>query len=537
MIEKLALLSVSNKKGLIPFAQGLIKCGYQIISTGGTLKSLKQADIPVMAVSEYTGAPEIMDGRVKTLHPKIHAGILARRDNEDHLFTLKNSGYNPIDIVVVNLYPFVETVANPGVSLDEAIENIDIGGPTMVRAAAKNHSGVTVIVHPEDYPTVLTEIEAQGHTTLALRQQLAVKAFKHTADYDSAIDEYLSKTLANAPSLRLHFENGERLRYGENSHQSAFFYKDVQYNPGESSIGNAKQLHGKELSFNNLVDADAALEICKDLWDAPAVVVIKHTNPCGMATGKTLAEAFNYAWEGDPVSAFGSIIAFSRIVELDTAQLLKGRFVELVIAPGYTSEALEFLRSKSKDLRILEIGSEIQPVPQKMMRHIIGGMLVQDRDILLAEKWETVTEQKPNPSLDGTARFAWTAAKHVKSNAITLAWSYAPGQYMLMGMGPGQPNRIDSNLRLCQPRLRDNATRMAKEKGLDADVFVKKVFSESVLASDAFFPFDDNVHAANEAGIKTIVQPGGSKADPQVIETANKLGISMIFTGTRHFRH
>jgi len=536
-MNKTALLSVSDKTDLVSFAQELIKLGFNIISTGGTLQALQSAHIAVQSVSDYTGAPEILDGRVKTLHPKVHAGILARRDLPEHVSVLQNAHYPMIDLVVVNLYPFVKTISNPQVTLEEAIENIDIGGPTMLRAAAKNYSSVTVVVEPADYTAVIDQLKENGHTSLTLRQQLAVKTFKHTADYDSAIDMYLSKTLLQSPSLRLHFENGQELRYGENSHQSALFYKDVKYNPMESSIGNAILHHGKELSFNNLVDADAALEACKDLWESPAVVIVKHTNPCGMATGVTLKDAFNYAWEGDPVSAFGGIIAFSRQVDLETAELLKGRFVELVIAPGYKPEALEFLKSKSKDLRILEIGTQVIPQKQYMYRHIIGGMLVQDRDTLVSEKWETVTQSSLQASLEGTAKFSWIASKHVKSNAITLGWSYAPGQYMLMGMGPGQPNRIDSNVRLCQPRLRDNATRMAKNLGLDSDVFVQKVFSESVLASDAFFPFDDNVHAAHEAGIKTIVQPGGSKADPQVIETANKFGITLIFTGTRHFRH
>lgn len=538
MSQQLALISVSNKKGLIEFAQRLVKCGYSILSTGGTLKTLKDAGIPATGVSEHTGHPEILEGRVKTLHPKIHGGILARKNHEDHLFQLKEHKIDPIVLVVVNLYPFEETISNPLSTLDEAIENIDIGGPTMIRAAAKNHETTTVVVSPEDYHLVLEEIEKEGSTSIETRRKLAVKAFKHTASYDSAIDSYLSKTLDDTPSLRLHFDQGVRLRYGENPHQGATFYKDLSSLSGESSLGNATQHHGKELSYNNLVDADAALEIAKDLWDAPAAIIIKHMNPCGLATGKTLAKALHYAWEGDPVSAFGSIIAFTRKVDLETAQYLKGRFVEVMIAPGYDPEALDYLKSKSKDLRILEISEKnIQPTPQKVYKHIIGGMLVQDRDVVLHETWECVTKAKPAPQTEGLAKFTWITCKHVKSNAITLGYEYEPGQYMLVGMGPGQPNRIDSNQKLAQPRLRDNAKRLAESLGKEIHSFTQEVFAHCVLASDAFFPFDDNVVAAHEAGIKLIVQPGGSKGDTAVIETCDRYGISMIFTGTRHFRH
>jgi phosphoribosylaminoimidazolecarboxamide formyltransferase/IMP cyclohydrolase len=335
--------------------------------------------------------------------------------------------------------------------------------------------------------------------------------------------------------LRLSFQAGKKLRYGENDHQQAAFFPE--YPSGEPNLGTCRQLHGKELSYNNLVDADAALEAVRDLQADPAVAVIKHMNPCGYATGKTLDQAFETAWQGDPVSAFGSVIAVSRRVDLATAERLKGRFVELLIAPGFDPDALEFLTKKSKDIRLLDLGEMKPPAQRKVYKHILGGMLEQDRDVDLWRKWESVTAAPFSEALRPLAEFTWKACKHVKSNAIVLGFEYQPGCYTLIGMGPGQPNRIDSNLKLCQPRARDNLERMAKEKDVDATAFVRESLSRCVLASDAFFPFDDNVKAAHEGGIRHIVQPGGSLRDAEVIATADKLGMSMAFTGTRHFRH
>jgi phosphoribosylaminoimidazolecarboxamide formyltransferase/IMP cyclohydrolase len=535
---KTALISVSDKRGLLPFAQGLHKLGWRILSTGGTLKFLNDNSVPATQVSDHTGSPEILDGRVKTLHPKIHGGILGRRSDADHVKQMGEHDIAPIDMVVVNLYPFRETVAKEGVLLEDAIENIDIGGPSMLRSSAKNHADVTVICNPDDYATVLAELEAKGETSLDTRRRLAVTAFRHTADYDSAIDAYLSKALLGESVLRLGFKPGSVLRYGENDHQKASFYPE--FAGAEKNLGSAKQLHGKELSYNNLVDADAALEAVRDLQGDIAVSIIKHMNPCGYATGKTLAEAFEAAWQGDPVSAFGSVIAVTRKVDLATAELLKGRFVELLIAPGFDADALDYLQKKSKDLRLLDLGEMAAPQPRKVYKHILGGMLEQDRDVELSRKWESPTAAQLPADLKPLAEFTWKACKHVKSNAIVLGYEYAPGQYTLVGMGPGQPNRIDSNLLLAQPRARENLARMAKEKGLEgaaAESFVKEALGRCVMASDAFFPFDDNVKAAHQGGIKYIVQPGGSLRDPEVIATADALGIAMVFTGNRHFRH
>lgn len=537
-MTKTALLSVFDKTGLLEFAQGLHGLGIRILSTGGTLKFLKEKGIPAIAISEYTGSPEILDGRVKTLHPKIHGGFLGVRDNEDHLRQMRENGIEPIDIVAVNLYPFRETVAKPNVKLEEAIENIDIGGPAMLRSSAKNFRFVSVVCDPADYPQVIRELKAEGGTSPTTRQALALKAFRHTADYDSAIDEYLSATLTQSPSLRLSFAEGRALRYGENDHQKATFYLEKDARSGkEPNIGSARQLHGKELSFNNLVDADAALESARELHAEPAVSIIKHMNPCGYATGATLAEAFEAAWEGDPVSAFGSVIAVTRQVDLATAEKLKGRFVELLIAPGFAPDALEFLQKKSKDIRLLDIGRLEPAHDRKVYKHILGGMLVQDRDVELNRKWEHPTQAKLPASLQALALFTWKACKHVKSNAIVIGHEYAPGRFTLVGMGPGQPNRIDSNLKLCQPRARENLKREAERLGREPDAYVREALAKCVMASDAFFPFDDNVVAAAEGGIRHIVQPGGSLRDSDVIATADRLGVSFTFTGTRHFRH
>ena len=538
MSKKTALISVSDKTGLLEFAQALAALDIRILSTGGTLKFLKDKGVPAIAISEHTGSPEILDGRVKTLHPKIHGGILGIRDNETHKSAMKANAIEPIDIVAVNLYPFRETVAKPDVSLEEAIENIDIGGPAMLRSSAKNYRFVTVICDPADYATVTQELKREGDTSPQTRQMLALKAFRHTADYDSAIDEFLSARFTGAPALRLSFVQGKELRYGENDHQKASIYleKDAATTK-EPNIGSAKQLHGKELSYNNLVDADAALEAVRELYSVPAVAIIKHMNPCGYATGDTLAEAFEAAWEGDPVSAFGSVIAVTRRMDLATAEKLKGRFVELLVAPGFDSDALEYLQKKSKDIRLLDLGTMAPAADRKVYKHILGAMLVQDRDVELNRKWESATKVAFPDSMRGLALFTWKACKHVKSNAIVIGQEYAPGQYLLLGMGPGQPNRIDSNLKLCQPRARENLRRQAEKKGVEVEAYTKQQLATCVMASDAFFPFDDNVVAAHEGGLRYIVQPGGSLRDQEAILTADKLGVSMVFTGTRHFRH
>jgi phosphoribosylaminoimidazolecarboxamide formyltransferase / IMP cyclohydrolase len=536
-IIKRALISVSDKSGIVEFAEKLAQRGIAIVSTGGTAKQLIGNKIPVISVDSYTGFPEIMDGRVKTLHPKIHGGILSVRSSAAHMAQIEKNGIAPIDLVVVNLYPFKETVAKPDVSLQEAIENIDIGGPTMLRSAAKNHAFVTVVVDPADYSTVLSQIGKTGNVDLETRKLLALKAFRHTADYDSAIDVYLSRLFLNEEILRMGYHGGVQLRYGENPHQSAFFYKKTGFS--EPSMTTATQLHGKELSYNNIVDGDAALEAVKEISDAPAAAIIKHTNPCGFATGSKLDKALVAAWSGDPVSSYGSVIALSRNVDLATARFLAGKFVEMLIAPDFDNDALAFLKEKSSMIRLLKVGP-LEGIIQEQdtIKHIIGGILKQDRDLKDYKKWETVTTAAFPDEKVGCGRFAWKACKHVKSNAIVLAQEYEPACFRLVGMGAGQPNRVDSLKKLAIPRARENfiSEHEADCKDTEKEIAVNR-FKELVLGSDAFFPFPDNVEEAHAAGIRYIVQPGGSKRDSEVIETCNRYGISMIFTGTRHFRH
>ncbi|OGS36242.1 MAG: bifunctional phosphoribosylaminoimidazolecarboxamide formyltransferase/IMP cyclohydrolase [Elusimicrobia bacterium RIFOXYB2_FULL_49_7] len=537
MTKKRALVSVSDKTHLTDFCQCLVQLNYEILSTGGTAKALTEAGIPVTAVSDYTGFPEIMDGRVKTLHPKIHGGLLGIRTNATHAEAAKGNGIEWIDLVVVNLYPFEKTVEQEGVSLEEAIENIDIGGPSMLRSAAKNHAFVTVIVDPADYKRVLEELNINGDTGLKTRQTLAAKVFAHTARYDAAIDTFLSKRLINKTKLHLAYDNGSELRYGENPHQSARFYLSSS---SEETLANAKKLHGKELSYNNLVDADAALDAVKELSGNLGAAIIKHMNPCGLATGETLEEALEMAWAGDTVSAFGSVIAVNGTVDIRTARRLSGRFVEILMAPAFESDALEFLKNKSKDIRLLQFASLSKPhAPRRMFRQIEGGLLEQDNDRLLAEKMICVTRAAFPDNRKALADFAYKAVKNVKSNAIILAREYRPGLFMVLGMGAGQPNRVDAIRKLCVPKVLENLRLLhEKEKSsMPLEEFNKKTLAECVLASDAFFPFDDNIIHADEAGVRFIIQPGGSKADNTVIETCDRLGIAMIFTGTRHFKH
>ncbi len=503
-----AIISVSDKTGVQKFAQGLRELGVELYSTGGTQKSLEEAHIAVKSISELTGFPEIMDGRVKTLHPAIHGGILARRDVASHISQAKAHKIEMIDMVVVNLYPFVKTVEKEGVTEEEAIENIDIGGPTMIRAAAKNFPSVLVVVDPADYQWVLEKMGRQG-LSIEERKKLAQKAFQHVAVYDTAVAQYLRRGEEGFPDeISFGAKKMYDLRYGENPHQKAAFYRDVL---GSSGIASAQQLHGKELSFNNILDADAAWKVASDFRE-PTVCVIKHTNPCGLASRRDIAEAYRLAYEGDPVSAFGGIVGFNRSVTAEAAQEVAKIFYEIIVAPDYDPEALNILQKK-RDLRILKADPK-EGTKSWDIRRVGGGLLVQDMDSLQEDPstWKPVTERQPTRKELADLAFAWRAAKHVKSNAIVLV-----KDRVLLGMGAGQPNRVTSvHLSL----------RAAGEKA-----------KGSVLGSDAFFPFPDGVEMAAQGGITAIAQPGGSIRDQDAIATANKYKIAMVFTGVRHFRH
>jgi phosphoribosylaminoimidazolecarboxamide formyltransferase / IMP cyclohydrolase len=538
-----ALISVSDKTGLVEFARALGSIGVEILSTGGTAKTLRKGGIAVTDVSEFTGFVEILDGRVKTLHPKVHAGLLYVRGNPEHEATMKRHNLVPIDLVCVNLYPFEATVSKPGVKFEDAIENIDIGGPSMLRSAAKNHKFVTVVTHPSDYGPVLENIRKNGgNTDETLRRELAQKVYARTAQYDAAIAGYLACQLSDAERARplvLSFGSGTKLRYGENPHQEAVFYRDSVAR--EACIAHAEVLHGKDMSYNNYVDGDAAVEAVKELAAKSAAAIIKHTNPCGYATGENLAEAIECAWAGDTVSSFGSVIAVSTAVDLAAAQVLKGRFVEALIAPQFQTDALDFLRSKSKDIRLLRLINPVGPaMAGKMVRHINGGMLVQDIDVEEQEQWMVPTEQVFPEEKRGLAMFGVKACKHVKSNAIVIVREHKPGFFMLLGMGAGQPNRVDSLKKLAVAKARENIALMLKKAaqyGQSPKDFESAIMGESVLVSDAFFPFPDNIEAAAEAGVRYIVQPGGSKKDEEIVAACDKYGIAMAITGTRHFKH
>ncbi|HYE80929.1 MAG TPA: bifunctional phosphoribosylaminoimidazolecarboxamide formyltransferase/IMP cyclohydrolase [Clostridia bacterium] len=511
---KRALISVSDKTGIIDFAKELVKSGVEIISTGGTAKALLRAGIKVIGISEITGYPECLDGRVKTLHPNIHGGLLAVRDNSEHMNKLKELGIDTIDLVVVNLYPFRKTIEKEGVELSEAIENIDIGGPSMLRAAAKNYKYVTVIVDPSDYQKVLDEIIDKGNTTEATRFGLAAKVFSHTASYDTLIGSYLWEKagLPRYPeTVTMTFEKVQDLRYGENPHQEAAYYREMKAAGG--SITDAVQLHGKELSFNNINDANAALETLKE-FDEPAVVALKHANPCGVGVGTSIYEAYVKAYEGDPVSIFGGIIALNREVDEKTAEEVGKIFVEIVIAPAYSDGALDILMSK-KNIRIMKLDNIChKPFSDIDVKKVGGGLLIQDadwQDFDMADI-KNVTDKKPTDREMQDMLFAWKVVKHVKSNAIVVA-----RDGMTLGIGPGQTNRIWS----AEMSLERSG---AKARG-------------AVIASDAFFPFGDVVTAAAKAGITAIIQPGGSMRDQESINECNRTGIAMIFTGMRHFKH
>jgi phosphoribosylaminoimidazolecarboxamide formyltransferase / IMP cyclohydrolase len=538
-----ALISVSDKAGVEEFARGLAGLGVEILSTGGTAKALAAAGLRVKDVSEFTGFPEMLDGRVKTLHPKVHAGLLFLRGNAAHEATMKQHGLQPIDLVCVNLYPFERTVAKPDATFEEAIENIDIGGPTMLRSAAKNHAFVTVVCDPADYEEVLRSIrENGGNTTADLRLRLAQKVYARQSSYDAAIARFLAGRMpseAEPPGFSVSCSGGLRLRYGENPHQEAFFYKNPD--PQEACIAHAEVLQGKEMSYNNYLDGDAALEAVRELAGAPGVAIIKHSNPCGYATGRTLAEAFEAAWAGDPVSAFGSVIAVTTRVDEATANLLQGRFVEVLIAPDYDEAALRALASRSKNLRILKLHAPLgRALKSLTLRQINGGILVQDRDVETSAQWMVPTEEGFPEEKRALADFGVKVCKHVKSNAIVIVREYLPGQYMLLGMGAGQPNRVDAVRKLAVPRAEENLQALferQKEYGKTSRDFRDAVLGQCVLVSDAFFPFPDNIETAAEAGIRFIVQPGGSKKDEEVISACDRYGIAMAFTGMRHFRH
>ena len=515
-----ALISVFDKTGILEFARALHQAGVGLVSTGGTHRTLSQdGGLPVQQVSELTGSPEILEGRVKTLHPRIHGGLLARRDSPDHMEELKIQGIEPIDLVVVNLYPFVETVSNPSVTLEEALENIDIGGPTMLRAAAKNFPDVTVVVDPNDYPWVLERMSNSG-LSVEDRRHLAHKAFSHVSTYDAAVAQYLCREpddVADSGSndstpqeLTLSFRRQQELRYGENPHQSAGLY--VRATGTAGGIANATQLHGKELSYNNLLDADVAWRAVSDFQES-AAVVIKHTNPCGLACHTDQAEAYRRAHSGDPVSAFGGIVGFNRPLSAAAAQKMGGVFYEVVVAPSYEPEALEVL-TKKRNLRILAVPPSEEGDDPYDLRPLSGGLLVQSRDVIEEDpaSWRAVTERQPTPEELEDLAFAWRAGKHIKSNAIVLAKNRT-----LLGMGAGQPNRVNS-VHLALRAAGENA-------------------GGSVLASDAFFPFPDNIELAAEGAITAIVQPGGSIRDEEVIQAADKHQIAMVFTGVRHFKH
>lgn len=512
---KRALISVSDKTGVIGLAKELASLGIEILSTGGTAKTLADAGVKVTNISDVTGFPECLDGRVKTLHPKVHGGLLAIRSNAEHMKQIEELGIEPIDIVVINLYPFKQTIAKPGVELEEAIENIDIGGPTMLRAAAKNYQDVAVVVDPADYGKVMEELKEKGEVSKPTKFKLAYKVFEHTSHYDTLIAKYLRDQIGEETfpqTLSLTFEKAQDMRYGENPHQSAVFYKEVGANEG--CITAAKQLHGKELSYNNVNDANGALELLKE-FDVPTVVAVKHANPCGVASGEDIYEAYVRTYEADPVSIFGGIIAANREIDARTAEEINKIFIEIVIAPSYTEEALKILAQK-KNIRVLELGTIASKIPAGTydMKKVAGGLLVQNynTELLNREELKFVTEVKPTEEQLEDLIFAMKVVKHTKSNGIALA-----KELQTLGVGPGQTNRI-------------MAAKIAIEYGGEKT-------KGAVMASDAYFPFSDCVEAAAAAGIKAIIQPGGSIRDQDSIDACNKHGIAMVFTGMRHFKH
>jgi len=516
VVVRRALLSVSDKAGIVELARRLHQDGAEILSTGGTAALLREQQVPVVEVADFTGSPEAMGGRVKTLHPKIHGGILGRRGIDDE--EMERHGFEPIDLVVVNLYPFEQTVARPDCTFDEAVENIDIGGPTMIRAAAKNHAHVAVVVDHEDYQTVLDELEQAGEISLDTRLRLARKAFEYTARYDDAIANYFGTSREPDEHFPLTFNRQylqvQSLRYGENPHQNAAFYRDLSVD--DACIATAHQWSGKELSYNNIADADAALQCVKQFGERNACVIVKHANPCGVAVAENPAQAYEHAYRTDPESAFGGIVAFNRTLDAQTAQLIIERqFVEVIIAPEVDVDVPEIV-SRKKNVRLLTCGtSQAEPPAWYDYKRVCGGLLVQDADLALWKELKAVTEAQPGEDIMRDLVFAWKVAKYVKSNAIVYAKDEAT-----VGVGAGQMSRV-------------NSARIAAIKAQHAGLVV----AGSVMASDAFFPFRDAIDTAAGEGIRAVIQPGGSMRDEEVIEACNEHGIAMVFTGMRHFRH
>ena len=506
---------MSDKTGIIDFARKLEELGYEVVSTGGTARTLTENGVSVTGISEVTGFPECLDGRVKTLHPAVHAGILAMRSNPEHMAQLQELGITPIDVVAINLYPFKQTILKEGVTLEEAIENIDIGGPTMIRAAAKNWQDVAVIVDPSDYDAVIEGLK-NGDLSRETKFRLAAKVFEHTAAYDALISSYLRKQMGGDPfpeELTLTFEKVQQMRYGENPHQKGAFYREI--GAAANTLAAAKQLHGKELSYNNVNDANGALEILKEFGtEKPCAVAVKHTNPCGVGVGDTLLEAYLNAYNSDPVSIYGGIVALNRKVDLATAEELAKIFLEIIIAPGFDEDAFERL-AKKKNIRLMELPACAEPnQPGTLdMKKVAGGLLVQELDTqLLGDEMKVVTKRAPTDAEMKELLFAWKVVKQTKSNAIVLAKDQAT-----VGVGPGQTNRVTAL---------DLAIRYAGDKA-----------NGSVMASDAFFPFSDCVELAAKHGITAIIQPGGSIRDEDSIKAADEAGIAMVFTGVRHFKH
>jgi len=507
-----ALISVSDKTGVVEFAQQLRSLGWEIIATGGTMKLLSDSGVEVINISDVTGFPEICDGRVKTLHPKVHGGLLARRDDESHLQALKDNQIEFIDMVCVNLYPFRQTIAKPDVTMEDAIENIDIGGPSMLRSAAKNYKDVTVVCDPADYAQIIEEIKASGNTTVQTRLQLSAKAYTHTAEYDSMIATYMRKAAGLNEKLFLEFDLVQGLRYGENPHQNAKFYKSAE--TGSYSLANAKQLNGKELSYNNIQDANAALCIARE-FDEPFCVGLKHMNPCGAAIGTDVVDAWTKAYEADKVSIFGGIVAVNREVTREAAELMKPIFLEIIMAPSFSEGALEVLCTK-KNLRLLQVDMSKDDSVVNQYVSVNGGLLVQDLDKKTIEVTADmcVTETKPTAEQVVDLNFGWRIVKHVKSNAIVVV---KDGK--TVGVGAGQMNRVGSA---------EIALKQAQAAGITEGL---------ILASDGFFPFDDTVTLAAQYGVTAIVQPGGSVRDEDSIKKSNECGITMVCTGMRHFKH
>ena len=515
-MTKRALISVSDKTGIVEFAQALSNLGWEIISTGGTKAALDQAGVTTIAIDDVTGFPEMMDGRVKTLHPNIHGGLLARRDLDSHLEAARVQGIELIDLVVVNLYPFKETILKSDVTYAQAVENIDIGGPSMLRSAAKNHASVTVLVDPVDYEPVLEQLQTEGQTTLETRKILAAKVFRHTAAYDALIADYFTQAVGETKpeKLTVTYELKQPMRYGENPQQEADFYQAAL--PTAFSIASTSQLNGKELSFNNIRDADAAIRIIRDFQDRPTVVALKHMNPCGIGQADDIETAWDYAYAADPVSIFGGIVVLNRQVDVATAEKMREIFLEIIIAPSYTEEALEILTDKKKNLRILQLDFAQAKASEEEVEltGVLGGLLKQNQDVIEEDpdSWQVVTDRQPTPQERTALEFAWKASKYVKSNGILIA-----NDHMTLGVGPGQTNRVGS-------------VKIAIDQAKDR-------LEGAALASDAFFPFADNIEEIAAAGIKAIIQPGGSVRDQESIDAANKHGLTMIFTGVRHFRH